>query len=100
MAMHKMLDKVILINDAAVFVCAANSWPRPKYTWYKDGKILDFTSSNLQLRMQQNAQHLIILNAGYADAGNYKCLVSNSIGSISLSSELKVVDDFLKKPGK
>ena len=97
-AQHEMLDKVILINDAAVFVCAASAWPLPQYTWFKDGKKLNLTSNNLQLLKKQNAQHLIVLHVGYSDAGSYKCRVSNSHGYIELSSHLKVVKDLSDKP--
>jgi hypothetical protein len=97
-AEHEMLDKVALINDATVFVCAASGWPPPQYTWFKDGKILNLTSSNLQLRKEQNAQHLMILHAGYLDAGKYTCRVSNALGSIELSSQLKVVKYLSEKP--
>ena len=97
-AVQKMVDKVALINDAAVFVCAANGWPRPTYTWFKDGKTLDLTSNNIQLRKEQNAQHLMILHVGYSDAGRYKCRVSNSLGSVELSSKLEVVKELSGKP--
>jgi hypothetical protein len=97
-AVHKMFDKVTLVNDAAMFVCAASGWPRPRFTWFKDGKILDLTSSNLQLRNERDAQHLVILHAGYSDAGRYKCRVSNVLGSVALSSQLKVVKDLSEKP--
>lgn len=97
-AVQKMVDKVVLIKDAAVFVCAANAWPRPTYTWFKDGKPFDLTSSNIQLRKEHNAQHLMILHVGYSDAGRYKCRVSNSFGSIELSSKLKVVKELSGKP--
>jgi hypothetical protein len=93
-----MLDKIVLVNDAAVFVCAANAWPRPEYVWLKDGKMLDLTSSNLQIIKKQNAQHLIVLHAEYSDAGRYKCRVSNPLGSIELSSRLKVVKDLPGTP--
>ncbi|CAB3981447.1 leucine-rich repeats and immunoglobulin-like domains 1 [Paramuricea clavata] len=97
-SVHKMFDKVTLVNDAAMFVCAASGWPRPRFTWFKDGKILDLTSSNLQLRNERDAQHLVILHVGYSDAGRYKCRVSNVLGSVALSSQLKVVKDLSEKP--
>ena len=81
----------MLVNDAAVFVCAADGWPRPRYTWFKDGKLLDLTSHRLKLHREHNSQHLVILHAQYSDAGEYKCLVSNALGSVELSSRLKVV---------
>ena len=97
-AVQEMVDKVALINDSAVFVCAARGWPRPTYAWFKDGKTLDLTSSRVQLRQEQNAQHLIILHVGYSDAGRYKCRVSNTLGSVELSSKLEVVKELSGNP--
>ena len=95
-----MLDKIVLVNDSAVFICAASGWPMPKYTWFKNGKILDLTSTNLKLRKERNAQHLIILHAGYSDAGRYECRVSNALGSFRLSSKLQVVKKLPDSPGQ
>lgn len=43
-------------------------------------------------RRELNAEYLVILRAERADAGVYKCLVTNELGSTELTSHLQVVE--------
>ena len=60
--------------------------------WFKDDKRIDLTSSNVMHRRELNAEYLVILRAERADAGVYKCLVTNELGSTELTSHLQVVE--------
>ena len=90
-----MLDKITLLHDTVIFACAVRSWVQPKFMWFKDDEAVDFTSENIQTRLERitagYTEYLVIKSAGYTDAGVYKCLVRNELGSTNMTSRLKVV---------
>ena len=87
-----MMDKVSLRRDTVIFACLTSGWPRPKYVWLKNGKKIDLTSKRIQSRHERNGDYLIITKAKKSDAGEYKCLVYNALGSTSLTSRLRIVE--------
>ncbi|XP_022915290.2 contactin isoform X1 [Onthophagus taurus] len=61
------------------------------YIWHHNGlriRNIDVKNSNNQIRI--DGGHLVILNATFADEGEYECLVTSSLGQISSRSIVKI----------
>jgi hypothetical protein len=76
----KNLDRVLEIRDLEGYVltCAAQGYPIPKINWFKDG-----------LHVGVN-QIVLDKNKAKDHAGKYRCVVENSLGSISKDLEIVV----------
>lgn len=60
--------------------------------WLKDNQTLPRVSERYQTSREQNSHTLEILQLRATDGGTYVCGVSNSLGSVESSMELRVVD--------
>lgn len=76
------------LTDTVVLECLAQGSPRPKLTWYHNGKPLE-----LSRRHFFTAEHqlLLIVETVRSDAGQYTCEMSNTLGTIRGTSNLTVI---------
>ncbi|XP_067139876.1 cell adhesion molecule DSCAML1-like [Centruroides vittatus] len=73
-----------------IAMCGVNEGDPPfNFQWSKNGKPLT-ESSHLIVQRQDFSSSLIIASVKSADSGNYTCLVTNRVGSDSLTTKLLV----------
>ncbi|RXG71267.1 Papilin [Armadillidium vulgare] len=86
-------DKLVEVeeNDVANLVCQARGSPTPAIGWFKDGEKVDVSSDGrIQLLLDYSLQ---IVNTRSSDAGTYRCVANNGIGTPDERDvELKILD--------
>ena len=61
--------------------CVVAGEPRPRVMWYKDGNILNITSSSRTEYQVAGSKHILVIhNTQGSDFGTYMCYASNAIG--------------------
>ncbi|XP_041372950.1 roundabout homolog 2-like isoform X3 [Gigantopelta aegis] len=101
-------DDYVAKNEPATLNCKAEGEPKPKITWYRNGRVVVTSSENPQShRMLLNTGQLFFLrvihNKNYKpDVGVYYCNATNIHGSaISRNATLEIAvlrDDFRERP--
>jgi len=86
------------VGSSTTIVCAVSSGLKPfEFSWMKDGKSL--TSSNIEISQTKSSSTIDIDPIKSEDAGEYKCVVKNAMGSVFHSAKLviegELVDDEL-----
>ncbi|KJH40578.1 immunoglobulin domain protein [Dictyocaulus viviparus] len=81
------LDGVVFEGSSAKLQCGAVGKPKPIYEWFdmNDNIIVDSDKYKVQDGL------LIIESLSEHDAGEYKCVSSNSVGNASRVAELKMI---------
>ncbi len=69
---------MVNIGETAVLECMAAGSPKPKLSWYKDGKPLEVTERHF---FTAENQLLIIVHTRLEDSGEYMCNMSNTLGT-------------------
>lgn len=64
-------DVVVKESDVINLTCITSSNPASNYTWSLNGRLMEGANSNL----------LVKYNVSRSDAGEYKCTVSNALGT-------------------
>ncbi|KAJ0070501.1 hypothetical protein NL108_012958 [Boleophthalmus pectinirostris] len=77
------------VGTPVILQCLVSGKPNPTAEWYKDGELVTDSRCIIQ---EKTAGHfnLLITNVTQSDAGEYKCLIQNSSGSIETTALLKV----------
>jgi leucine-rich repeats and immunoglobulin-like domains protein 1/3 len=75
---RRMDNKWTREGDTAVLECMASGSPRPRVTWLKDGVTLMPT---LRHFFTADDQLLVIVQTEASDAGDYMCVLTNTLGS-------------------
>ena len=85
-------DATILEKYNVAFSCLVVGNPPPSVSWTKNGVELDFTANHrVRLFSTNNNHSLAITDVQQSDAGQYRCVASNTVGrSTSLSATLAV----------
>lgn len=75
------MDQVVRVGENGVFTmnCDAEDTPNLEIKWLKDGQDIP---ESLQYKLFLDGLVLKIVNATEAEMGSYKCIVSNSAGSV------------------
>ena len=73
-----MESKVSREGETSVLECMASGSPRPRIAWLKDGTTLTPT---LRHFFTAQDQLLVIVHTESSDAGDYSCLLTNTLGS-------------------
>ena len=68
--------------------CEARSIPFPLYTWYKDGEMIQNSSSG-DIKVFRNTLHLTNLNQNME--GMYQCAANNTHGVTFSSGQLRIL---------
>ena len=61
--------------------CEAKGNPKPLVIWMKSGRVLQSSISKIELIIQDASEH---------NAGIYECEVSNSLGTLTYTVEVKI----------
>ncbi|CAK1543757.1 unnamed protein product [Leptosia nina] len=88
---HPPLSKEVKRASTVRFNCTATGTPKPKITWYKDGKPLMLAVRiNLRTSADRERIELVISGVTSDDAGVYQCFASNGLSTASQWAELTV----------
>ncbi|XP_075987660.1 opioid-binding protein/cell adhesion molecule-like isoform X2 [Anticarsia gemmatalis] len=80
----------------AVLQCSAHEEPRPHFRWYKDGGLIEDSSSNYKIITHGSHSNLTVFPTDDADFGTFTCEAENDFGKHNRSIELvqsPVVED-------
>jgi len=73
--------------------CVVAGEPKPRVMWYKDGSILNITSSSRTEYQVAGSKHILVIhNTQGSDFGTYMCYASNAIGATQKMIEIKAED--------
>ncbi|KAG2459076.1 UNC89 protein, partial [Polypterus senegalus] len=84
-----LLDVTAATGSSVVLQCVMNGMPKPSATWYKDNRVID-TGRYIIQETESGGYHLIIPSAGKGDTGQFKCVVTNKVGSASTACRVNV----------
>lgn len=73
-----MENKEVISGKPIVLECMASGSPKPTLIWLKDNKTMETTERHF---FAADNQLLIIVDAKFSDNGQYKCEVTNNLGS-------------------
>ncbi|XP_055948498.1 hemicentin-1-like isoform X2 [Argiope bruennichi] len=79
----------VLPNRPTVIECQIDSNPASSITWYKDGKIIDFSSHAL-LKISEDRKVLQFLKTTREDDGLYTCIAENKVGKTEKNFKVDV----------
>ena len=68
----------------AKIVCSADGSPKPTVTWYKDGKTLVHMPDSFLTPITPSSFVITFNVLKPSHSGEYKCVVSNKVGKISM----------------
>lgn len=80
--------KFTVLGETTVLECHGSGMPTPKRTWMKDDEPLKITKRHF---LTGQDQLLIIVETEVSDGGVYKCEMTNTVGTVSDTSELKIL---------
>lgn len=83
-----MEDKTAEEGKTAVLECLASGSPKPRLEWIKDGQPLDVTDRHF---FTAEDQLLIIVQTKTSDAGQYTCVMTNTLGTERGTSYLEII---------
>jgi hypothetical protein len=95
----------VSLGSSIELACAAQAFPLPSYNWMHNTIMITTRSSfktslsresNQDERMRLNGGSLRIRSVTISDAGIYRCLVNNSMGSESVETQLIVICEHSK----
>jgi len=78
----KSIGKVTIVEGNVLYLfCEAEGNPTPLVTWRKSGRVLQNSISKTELIIQDVSEN---------DAGIYECEVSNSVGTMTYTVEVRI----------
>lgn len=84
-------------GDDVVFQCVVEGNPKPSVRWTKNEEELNITAnSRLNPAARNNTYNLTITDVQPTDAGQYRCLASNSVGQTTSSAGKLTVEEYRK----
>ncbi|XP_067940287.1 hemicentin-1-like [Watersipora subatra] len=79
---NEITDISVIVGQPTTLRCPVTGSPTPRISWFKDGEILDPRASS-NIRVVDNGQQLIVVDAQLLDVGSYLCIASNAAGNDS-----------------
>lgn len=76
------------LNIEAILQCTAHEDPRPHLRWYKDGKLIEDSSSNYKISTLGPHSNLTVTPTTDGDFGTFTCEAENSFGKHNRSIDL------------
>ena len=64
-------------------VCRVTGVPSPSLTWYRNNNVVDRRTNNVLLNQRAGRHSLTVLNIDGSSLGEYRCVATNSEGSVS-----------------
>ncbi|XP_026744259.1 opioid-binding protein/cell adhesion molecule-like [Trichoplusia ni] len=84
------------LNTEAILQCSAHEEARPHIRWYKDGSLIENSSSKFMISTRGSHSNLTVFPSADEDFGTYTCEAANSFGRHNKSIDLvqsPVVED-------
>ncbi|XP_029439708.1 fibroblast growth factor receptor 4 isoform X2 [Rhinatrema bivittatum] len=97
---HRMDKRLFAVpaGNTVKFRCPATGNPAPGIRWLKDGRAFTGERRVGGIRLRHQHWSLVMESVVPSDRGNYTCLVENSLGSISYSYLLDVLERSPHRP--
>ncbi|XP_055948043.1 fibroblast growth factor receptor 2-like isoform X1 [Argiope bruennichi] len=83
---------------AAVLKCSASAVPPPSIEWFKNGTPMVKYSRKFDKEVVFRKFSLVMDQLDTSDAGNYTCVVTNPVGSVSFTFKLDVQERVSHRP--
>ena len=81
------------VGDGVELDCSSDGTPHPDILWYKYSvPLLEITYGKLEETFKY--RKLLLNDLLLADAGNYSCLVNNTLGSINRTFILRILGNY------
>ena len=64
-------------------VCRVTGVPSPSLTWYRNGHMIDRRTNNVLINQRAGRHSITVLNIDHDSVGQYRCVATNSEGSVS-----------------
>ena len=77
------------LGGSVEFICGGTGEPHPTITWSHNGSPIGFFGG----RKRKTEGKLRITDIKQEDAGNYRCVLGNIVGSVSAEARLTIVED-------
>ncbi|XP_064646133.1 triple functional domain protein-like isoform X3 [Lineus longissimus] len=88
-----LTDQTIQAGDTAVLFCQVCGRPRPNVVWKAPNQCLVSPSMRTELNYNEDGIATLVLHHVTADqSGQYACIVTSELGSITTSANLSVLD--------
>jgi hypothetical protein len=71
-------------------VCKVTGLPRPSVTWYKEDEVI-YPSEEFKLSYEGDECTLVIADVYPEDAGHYKVVAKNHVGTATTTCDLTVL---------
>ena len=67
-------------GSSVTFSSDANGVPEPTFSWTKDGSAV---TANDRISLSAENKHLTITNVNRTENGEYRCVATNSVGTVN-----------------
>ena len=67
-------------GSSVTFSSDANGVPEPTFSWTKDGSAV---TANNRISLSSENKHLTITTVNRTDSGEYRCVATNSVGTVN-----------------
>ncbi|XP_068185174.1 muscle M-line assembly protein unc-89-like [Antennarius striatus] len=84
-----LMNITAALGTPVVLQCLVSGKPNPTATWFKDGGCVTDSRYIIQEKSEGHF-NLLITNVTQSDAGEYKCVIQNTAGSLETQALLKV----------
>ncbi|XP_059177562.1 fibroblast growth factor receptor 4-like [Physella acuta] len=78
-----------MVTSYTTFECCPEGTPKPVIKWYKNGTLLDESTSS-RIVLHRGGREMVLRDLLLSDAGDYTCIASNIHGSIKWTYTLQV----------
>ena len=78
-------NKTRIEGENVTISCNADGNPKPTISWTRNGYPVD-TSNNSSISFSADKKQLTITDVNRTDSGEYRCVVSNSLGNVLSSA--------------
>ena len=94
---QKLFDISVDEGDNIIFSVKYVGTPEPEVSWFLDSDRLS-EDDGVYIETEPGVSHLIMEDVAPSDAGNYKCVIVNTVNKATTNAELIVMEKEVKVP--